>query len=451
MSEKSAVFKVAYKFLGPDELEAFAAEEDPTKAWIHFIFTDDKPNANKERVPVEEFDNIIKTGKYMPIKKYVGETSSDHDKVLPMGTIVNLKRELGETKNIIEGLGTLWKKEFPEDVEDLKTAFNAGEPIDFSWEILYSGSDKEEEGVSALTGCRTRAITIVDLPAYQGRTRALAMASERKNQEEVDEMELLITGVASEEAIAAASESDKEAQRLRAAKYGIQIRPEKNVTKPKQYLHLSDSQFADPVNYAYPIDEENIRSTLRYWGKPENKAKYNARSRTINTQRMLAAAKRFGVKSIQESETTMAKKLSELLKGLEPADAVAAVSKELEEVYKELEALRTFKQEREDEEAKAVLLKSRLETMKEAGIEVKDDDLEKKAALWLSMDDEAFSFHVSELVAFSTAKGAGETAASTSVPDISGEVTDDDDDSGKVLREGLEKYLGRKSEKTEDK
>jgi len=54
------------------------------------------------------------------------------------------------------------------------------------------------------------------------------------------------------------------------------------------------------------------------------------------------------------------------------------------------------------------------------------------------------------LVAFSTAKKDGEATASTSVPDVGGE-TADDDDSGKVLREGLAELLGRKSKETEDK
>jgi len=528
MDEKSAIFKVAYKFLGPDELEAFAAEEDPTKSWIHFIFTDDKPNVNNERVPVEEFDNIIKTGKYMPIKKYVGETSSTHEQVVPMGTIAVLKRELGETKNIIEGLGTLWKKEFPEDVAAVKAAFDDGEPVDFSWEILYSDSEEEEEGVSALRGCRTRAITIVDMPAYQGRTRALAMASLRESFEErqekirdalekfkltddsyryylmetysnttvikdredgnfyelsysvkddgvtfnfdekkkvereyitvgsedneVDGMELLITGIASEEAIAAANESAKEAQRKRASKYGIQVRPGGHVTKPKEYVHLKDSQFADPVNYAYPISKEFIRAALRYWGMPKNKAKYNAKSRAIINQRMMAAARRLGVKSIKERKSNMNEKFKELLEGLEPADSVAAVSEELDKVFKELEALRTFKEEREEEEAKAVLLKSRIEKIKEAGLEVSDEDTEKKASVWLGMSDEAFDFHITELVAFSADKKKGEEAtASTNVPDVSGETTDDDESPEKVLREGLEEILGRKSSNTEDK
>lgn len=459
MNEKSAIFKVACKFLGPNELEAFAAEEDPTKAWIHFIFTDDKPNLNNERVPVEEFDNIIKSGKYMPIKKRMGETSSTHDDVIPMGTIASLKRETGETKNIIEGLGTLWKKEFPEDVSALKTVYDEGESIDFSWEILYSDSVEEDEGISALRGCRTRAITIVDMPAYQGRTKALAMASEQGNKDTEDKStvvepseEELITGVAFEEAVAAADEAAKEAQRKRASKYGIQIRPDGNVTKPTRFAHLKDSQFADPVNYSYPISKEFIRAALRYWGVPKNKAKYNATSRATVNRRMMAAAGRLGVKSVKERESNMNEKFKKLLEGMEPEDAVAAVSEELDEVFKELEALRTFKKEREEEEAKAVLLKSRIEKMKEAGLEVSDEDTEKKASVWLGMSEEAFDFHITELVAFSAnKKKEEEAAASTNIPDVSGETIDDEDDSGKVLREGLEELLGRKSRNTEDK
>jgi len=448
MDEKNAVFKVAYRFLGPEELEAFAAEEDPTKAWIHFIFTDDKSNDNNQRVPVEEFESIVKSGKFMPIKKVAGaEREADHEGAIPMGAIASLKRVLGENKNTIEGLGTLWKREFPEDIATLKETYDKGEPIDFSWELLYTEEVAEEDGTSALKGCRTRAITIVDLPAYGGRTRALAMASE------IDVEERLITGVIDKEVVAAADEVAKEAQRKRAAKYGIQIRPDGNVTKPKQYAHLNDSQFADPVNYAYPIDKEHVLAALRYWGKPKNKAKYNAKSRGIITKRMNATAKRFGVKSVQDKEEKSEMNIKELLEGLEPAEAVEAVSEKLKGFFEELEELkgheeelaelRTFKEEREKEEAKATLLKTRLEKMKEAGVEVKDEDLEKKAGLWLSMDDEAFEFHINELVAFSTAIREGKA----SIPNLRGE--EEASDTVKTVREGLKRWE-RKSELKED-
>lgn len=527
---KSAIFKVAYKFLGPEELEAFAAEDDPTKSWIHFIFTDDMPNANKKRVPVEEFDNIIRSGKHMPIKKRIGETSPDHEGVVPMGTIASMKRELGEKKNIIEGLGILWKKEFPEDVASLKEASKKGEPIDFSWEILYSEDVAEEDDVSALKGCITRAITIVDLPAYEGRTRALAMATKESfeerqekirsaldkfklnrdgydsyryylvetfydsavikdredgnfyevsysikedgvefdfgNQKKVEREyvvvsgeitleEKLITGIASKAALAATGKKEKEAQRKRAAKYGIQVRPDGNVTKPKEYAHLNDSQFADPVNYAYPIDKEHILAALRYWGKPKNKAKYNAKSRAIITRRMTAAARRFKVKSVVQREATMFDKLNKMLEGLEPEDAVAAVSEELKEVFEELEELRghkdelaelrEFKTEREEEEAKATLLKSRLEKMKEAGLEVSEEDVEKKAKTWLSMDDEAFEFYVNELVAFATAVKEGKASL---VPNLRGDEEEESDLD--IVKEGFEAIF-KESKSEEDK
>ncbi len=519
---KSAVFNVAYKFLGPDELEAFAAEEDPTKSWIHFVFTDDMPNANKERVPVEEFDNVIKSGRFMPIKKRIGETSDFHENVVPMGAIASLKRELGENKNIIEGLGILWKKEFPEDVASLKEAYDKGEPINFSWEIMYSDTVAEENDVAALKGCNTRAITIVNLPAYQGRTKALAMASVKESFEErqekirsaldkfklnrsgyddyryylvetfansavikdredgyyyevpysvekdgvefdfekkvkvereyieasmnMDIEEKLITGTADKEAISAATESDREAQKKRASKYGIQVRPDGNVTKPSQYSHLNDSQFADPVNYAYPIDKEHILAALRYWGKPKNKAKYNSKSQAIITRRIMAAAKRFGVKSVQDKKGVSAKmeeiNFDELLNGLEPEDAKAAVSDKLKELFAELQDLRNFKKERVEEEAKAVLLKSRLEKMKEAGLEVSDEDIEKEAKSLLSMSDEAFEFYVTKIAAFSSA--GGETSAS--IPNVRGNTEEDSD--AEVFLAGL-KELDSKSDKEE--
>ena len=47
-------------------------------------------------------------------------------------------------------------------------------------------------------------------------------------------------------------EAAKEAQKKRAAKYGIRILGG-NVTKPSKYAGVADDKFADPVNYRYPL------------------------------------------------------------------------------------------------------------------------------------------------------------------------------------------------------
>jgi len=73
----------------------------------------------------------------------------------------------------------------------------------------------------------------------------------------------------------------------RAKKHGIGVKESGNLTKPKEYEYLDIGQFADPVNYRYPIDEK-LAKMLRilgfltqtkvylFWENPVSKAfRYN--------------------------------------------------------------------------------------------------------------------------------------------------------------------------------
>jgi hypothetical protein len=100
---------------------------------------------------------------------------------------------------------------------------------------------------------------------------------------------------------AAAAFADEESpegteQQARSVKYGIGIKEGGNVTKPADYEALDDDQFGDPVNYRYPVDdEEHCRAALAYWAKPDNRADYDADEVKIVTGRILAAAKDKGI------------------------------------------------------------------------------------------------------------------------------------------------------------
>lgn len=149
--------------------------------WAKFILTDDEPNGNNIRIPVKEFSNLIKTGTYMPIKVSEGEISDGHEGSIPIGVITHLKK----VKHRIEGLAMLWSKERPEDVDMLKEKYEKGEPLDLSWEIEYSDSKTDAETkVKELYGTQLRAVTLVGIPAYGGRTAITAFASKTKEQED---------------------------------------------------------------------------------------------------------------------------------------------------------------------------------------------------------------------------------------------------------------------------
>jgi hypothetical protein len=179
------------------EGEAFASKElNPTLRWMKFILTDDKPNGNKQRVPQEEFPNIIQTGVHMPIKMAEGEIADGHEDARPIGVITNLT----QVTNRIEGLAALWSRERPDDIEYVLKQFESGSPPQISYEMPFTDSKYTEEGIEELNGVVLGAATFVKFPAYEGRTPVIAMAAKDKtgesntNLEEtqiMDELEIL--------------------------------------------------------------------------------------------------------------------------------------------------------------------------------------------------------------------------------------------------------------------
>jgi len=125
-----------------EEMASFVIK-NPMVTMAKFILTDDKPNKNGVTVPQSEFDNIIKSGIYMPIKMAYDTIEEDHEDAFPIGVITNLKK----IKNKIVGLAAFWTKERPEDVAMLKEKFEEGEPINLSWELAAFEKETEDGGV----------------------------------------------------------------------------------------------------------------------------------------------------------------------------------------------------------------------------------------------------------------------------------------------------------------
>ncbi len=170
------------------EDQAFASISlNPNFQWAKIIVTDDKPNSNKQRIPQEEFDNLIKTGIHSPIKMQPGKPLGGHKAALgyPIGTITALRK----VDNRVEALAALWKQERPEDIETLKEMYAKGTPPNVSWELSYDDSDLEEGGVKALKNIILDGLCVVGMPAYAGRTPFIAMASKDLDNKDNDNME----------------------------------------------------------------------------------------------------------------------------------------------------------------------------------------------------------------------------------------------------------------------
>ena len=147
---------------------------NPAVTWAKFILTDDMPNANKQRVPQEEFDNLISSGVFMPLKMAFNKINEGHEESYPLGVIAHLKK-VG--KKLI-ALAAIWSKERPKDVELIKEAKASGKPLNVSWEILYKYTKKNDTGGEDLLDTILRGVVIVGKPSYAGRTPILAIASE---------------------------------------------------------------------------------------------------------------------------------------------------------------------------------------------------------------------------------------------------------------------------------
>lgn len=176
VNDDKFVINSTFEFIENETLEdgAFASLAlNPHFNWIKFTLTDDLPNANKQRVPIEEFDNLIRTGYLAPIKMGDKEISIGHAGTRPIGVISNLKK----IDNKILGLAAIWGIEKPDEVNLIKENHKKGVPQNLSWEILYTRSEVNADGITELRDTALRAATLVGMPAYEGRTQILSVAS----------------------------------------------------------------------------------------------------------------------------------------------------------------------------------------------------------------------------------------------------------------------------------
>lgn len=109
-------------------------------------------------------------------------------------------------------------------------------------------------------------------------------------------------------------EKNKKAQEERSAKYGIAIKDGGSVTKPSEYSSLSDEQFADPVNYSYPIDESHVVAAYKYFAQSDNQKLYSAEEQKIIWNKIVDALP----KDMQED----AKKIAGITKEEKPEEDV---------------------------------------------------------------------------------------------------------------------------------
>lgn len=97
----------------------------------------------------------------------------------------------------------------------------------------------------------------------------------------------------------------KEAE-ARSKKYGIHIRSDGHLTPPSKYVETgakSEDDYADPVNWRYPIhNKENALAGFKYFSKEANRSFYTPKERLIIWGRIIRALLKFGVKPTYDAK-----------------------------------------------------------------------------------------------------------------------------------------------------
>lgn len=160
--------------------KASADQTHPFQTNIEFVFTDFKPNRNKQGVPQSEAENIIRTGINMPIKvDYNNGKVKGHMGAIPVGPIISM----GQSEDRIIGHAILWNDEFADLASYLEKASASDTGVQFSWELYYKEASIDSDGISWLQDCVVAGAAIVADPAYAGRTPLLAIAEEQSAME----------------------------------------------------------------------------------------------------------------------------------------------------------------------------------------------------------------------------------------------------------------------------
>jgi hypothetical protein len=108
--------------------------------------------------------------------------------------------------------------------------------------------------------------------------------------------------------------AEKQAQIERSQQYGIGIKDGGNVTKPEEFASIPDGDFADPVNYKYPVDAEHVQAALTYFNVPENRADYSGEEQTKILGRIVSAAVAAGIEVSYQADDAAYQALPEDVK-----------------------------------------------------------------------------------------------------------------------------------------
>jgi len=114
----------------------------------------------------------------------------------------------------------------------------------------------------------SRSPSAIGIPAQPGPSQTIGV--ENMNPDELKKLvESRVRAVLKEQEDE--REKLRQAQRERAQKYGVEPKEGGHLTKPSEYENIPEDQFADPVNWRYPVDREHVRAALTYFNQADNR------------------------------------------------------------------------------------------------------------------------------------------------------------------------------------
>lgn len=177
------------------------AEKHPLQTRLTFVLTDFSPNKNNQAIPRDEAENVIASAVGMPVKiNFNGISEGGHSRATPVGPITDARIQTIEDRDVILAEAILWKSEFEDIDEYLRSSTAENKRIGTSWELYYKESEVIEN-IEWLKGVIVAGTAIVKDPAYGDRTPILSIA-ELNLEEKVklveiqnEELRLMIEGL----------------------------------------------------------------------------------------------------------------------------------------------------------------------------------------------------------------------------------------------------------------
>jgi hypothetical protein len=404
---------------------------NPTVVWAKFILTDDMVNGNGQRIPREEFSNLMRTGVFMPVKMAKGEISPGHAGTEPLGSITHLKEmEMPDGHFAIMALAALWSEERPADVQYIKQRFAENKPVDTSWEILYEDSIYNDAHSSIdLLGTILRATTIVGDPAYGARTRVLSVSAIKWSKAYISQLPdssfLFVNG---KERLFPVVDNEGKIDRTRL----------KDAIAELQTSELSEDIITQKTGLVKGILKKldagsNVEEVTSLFLSDSNFTEEELK--TLEDLQAQVAELEPKLTEAQEALVTLK------AEKLEKEQALADLTEKYTALEAEIAPLREFKDEADAEAARIEKMDAIKAKFTEAGITKEDKYFDENFTKFEKMDDESLEFFLQEVAAGLKSETQSSTASNdkkTQIPNLSGSDTEDLSDP-KVLADYLRK------------